>query len=176
MIKVEINYNHGRLVISTHFDFEECPSDLLAPFASELYMHPEIQQELMKRGFITMKEMLPEYLKCRYGGNDNKDDFNGSVTTSDYCHCGQRGSCISEGFTGLCSIASVEGIHISPVEIELVSRLANDQIYKEIANNRGRSFNTVNTQLRKLRDKVHTLRTPALVRKFMLNGLIQENN
>ena len=173
MTRVEINYIRGQLVVSTHFDFEECPGEILLPFKEELFKNTAVQRELMKRGFSTLKEMFPEYLKCKYGGNDNKEDFNGENTTSDYCHCGQRGKCSSEGFPGLCSVATIEGVRISPAELDLVNGLAKDLIYKEIANNRGRSFNTVNTQLRKLRDKVHSLRTPDLVRKFMLNGLIR---
>lgn len=174
MIKTEINYSHrAGLTISTHFDYAECPDKLLSPFAEELNLKIPVQQELFRRGFLTMKTQLPEYMKCLYGGNDNHADFSGKETTPDYCHCGDRGACESEGFPGLCSMATIDGVHISPVELQLVEGLAKDLIYKEIANNRNRSFNTVNTQLRRLRDKLKTLRTPALVRMFMISGLIE---
>ena len=176
MIKVEINFtrlnNQEQLTISTHFDYNDCPLEMFTPFIEELYAKPAVQQELQRRGFSTIKTMLPEYLKCLYGGHDNSLDLNGATTTSDYCHCGKRGTCPSEGFPGLCSLASVEGRNITPVELQLVSGLANDQIYKELASSRSRSYNTVNTQLRKVRVKCHTLRTPNLICKFMKAGLI----
>lgn len=164
--------NKSELVISTRFDFEDCPSEILLPFIEELYLKTTVQEELNRRGFHSIPAMLPEYLKCFYGGNDNTQDFNGLKTTPDYCHCGKRGSCPSEGFKGLCSYASIQGINISPVEIQLVQALSDDKIYKEMAAKRGTSFNTINTQLRKLRDKLRVLRSPALVKKFMSLGLL----
>jgi len=164
--------NKEDIILSTRFEYHECPAEFLTPFIEELYLKVAVQEELKRRGFSTITEMLPEYLKCLYGGNDNINDFNGNHTTSDYCHCGQRGHCPSEGFKGLCSFAKIDGIHISPVEIQLVQGLANDQIYKELANNRGRKFNTINTQLRKVREKFRILRSPALVKLFLSAGLI----
>lgn len=176
MNKVEINYkqiqNRDHLTVSVIFDYPECPTEILTPFIEQLDERPEVQQRLTARGFYSIQQQLPEFIKCLYGGNDNKTDIKGNTSTPDYCHCGKRGQCPDEGFPGLCSLAKINGISISPVEMELVECIANDKISKEAANKRRRSINTVNTQFRRLREKLNTLRSPALVKLFMAAGLI----
>ena len=169
-MRIEVIYPiESGLHIGVFMPFKECDPALLSELQEELSAKPDVIKRIKARGIETETEILKEYLICFYGGNDNIMDMDGQISTSDYCHCGNRGHCTDEGFPGLCSIPVVGAIKLSKSEVENISFHAHDKSVKEIANIRHRSIHTVETQVRSLRAKLsaHSMssvlaKTPAL--------------
>jgi len=153
---IEVTYSiESGLSIAIIIPYKDIDKSLLSEFMEELQSLPNVVQRLKARGLVSDEDMLRDYLICRYGGSDNILDLLNGVTKSDYCHCGNRGHCPDEGFTGLCSQPpTVEDVKLSSTEIELLSLIGKDRSIKEIASIRNRSIHTIETQAKSIRAKL----------------------
>lgn len=171
-MRVEVIYSiESGLHIGVFTPFQECGLELLDMFREELNSKPDVLKRIKARGKETQSEILKEYLICFYGGNDNLIDVDGQTSTPDYCHCGNRGHCPDEGFTGLCSIPTVGDIKLSKSEVEIISFHAHDKSVKEIASIRRRSIHTVETQVRSLRAKLSAHSMSSVLAKTSALGI-----
>ena len=174
MSGIEINYSiMGGLKVCIITNYDSVEKSVLNPFKNDLDEKQEVKERLFETGFNTEGEMLQQYLICFYGGNDNRHDYSGGKTVSDFCHCGMRGNCINEGFPGLCSLANIDNEIISPAELESLQLSAYGNSVKQIADKRYRSTHTIVAQERTIRQKMRVNSIGAAIGKAVKYGLVQ---
>lgn len=172
MQRVEARYSiEEGISISITFSFEECDKRILEPFWVELVHKSDVMRRLQKRGLIEKYELLKEYIICQYGGNDSIPDLDGEFTTSDYTHCGCRGYCKDEGFPGLCSFAIVNGVKLTPSEVQALQLSTYGLSAKMAADHKHRSPNTLKAQDRKIREKLNVNNMIAAVAQSVECGI-----
>jgi len=170
---IEVNYSVSEgLRIAVITPYAETDLGTLQSFWEELQSKPAVLSRIKARGLATDREILKEYLICRYGGNDNVIDMMRPGSTSDYCHCGNRGHCKDEGFEGLCSVAVVGNVKLNPSEVATLNSVAHDKSMKETANTRHRSVFTIETQARAIRDKFNVHGIASAIYKATSMGLV----
>lgn len=102
---------------------------------------------------IEAKDMLIQYIKCNFGNFDNLPDMDEDGTVHAECwNCGQRGTCKGEG--KLCSrLQGPKGL-LSRRETEIFFLLIDGKSHKMIADHFGTHIQTVETQLKDIREKL----------------------
>lgn len=132
--------------------FNELPSEEAIRLRNELDNDPGALHGLFLMGITDPVEELRQYVFCRYGDFDKVADINEEKkTTSEYWDCGQR-PCPADGF--LCKFPEVQHGHLTHAEVDIMRHIADDLPNKMIAEIRGTSLHTVNTQCKKLTEKL----------------------
>lgn len=128
--------------------------------ASELEANLKAQVALDSLGIEDEEERIHQYGLCRYGGFDDKADFEGEdiVNHEFYKHCPKRqdGSCPLSAQRHLCQHLSVKNGVITPSEIRLLMLLANSKDLSdlELAKKLGVSHHTVLQHFKNIKKKI----------------------
>lgn len=94
--------------------------------------------ELMK---VPENKSLEQFGICRYGGLDDKPDFDGEESNHEWFNCGRRGHCPGEGL--VCKSMKAEFGLLSPRLIQYLGFIAQGKSDPEIADEMGVGINTV---------------------------------
>jgi DNA-binding CsgD family transcriptional regulator len=112
--------------------YEDAPPSLIRKFKNDMAKHPEMIKILRLMGFISLRDQLKQYLKCRYGNFDHIPDFDHHGNSNpDHFNCGHRGHCPYEG--KLCARIMVEHGYLTPREVEIVKLVGCDLPDKQIS-------------------------------------------
>ncbi len=134
--------------------FSEFPAEALYVLQKELNNDPLAEASLDILKIEDEKTRLHKFGLCRFGGFDNKADFNESENkhNPEYYDCGERGNCSVEG--KLCRFVQTENGYLTPREIEFIKLIAQDLADKQIADRLGISITTANTHRRNIQHKI----------------------
>lgn len=150
--------------------------DLIAFLKRQLAEDSDAQEGLIK--MHRTAEDWEQFGICRYGGFDNKPDFNidSGETTHDFYDCPLRGSCPGEGLVCksiICGIDEVTGdtIIINAAEIRVLKLMSQDLTDIMIADKLDISEHTVRKHLANLRLKLNMHSKQALTRWAMERGI-----
>ncbi|TSA24369.1 MAG: helix-turn-helix transcriptional regulator [Bacteroidetes bacterium] len=153
--KIELFVLNGEVVFweNGHLrPFEELPSTEAIWLREELDNDPRALRGLAILGITDPLEGLRQYAFCRYGDFDKKPDIDEfGNTISEYWDCGQR-PCPADGI--LCKPPDVPNGRLTPADLEIARMIGEDIPNKQIAARRGTSLHTVNTQCKKLAEKI----------------------
>lgn len=125
--------------------FNDFPAEARLILQRELDNDPLAQASLDILKIEGEGERLHKFGLCRFGGFDNKADYNeqeGRMNV-EYYDCGQRGQCPVEG--KLCRFVQTANGYLTPREIEFI---------KQIADRLGISVTTANTHRRNIQHKI----------------------
>jgi DNA-binding CsgD family transcriptional regulator len=132
--------------------FEELPSDEVAVLRQDLYHDQKALRGLALLGISDPMEQLRQYAFCRFGDFDKKPDIDeDGITITEYWNCGQR-PCPADGL--LCKPPDVPNGRLTPADLDIMRMIAEDMPNKQIASRRGTSLQTINTQCKKLAEKI----------------------
>lgn len=133
--------------------FSEFPPEAVLILQKELDNDPLAQASLDILS-IPAKLRLQKFGLCRFGGFDNKADYNENENrmNPEYYDCGQRGKCPVEG--KLCRFVQTENGYLTPREIQFIKLIAQDLADKQIADRLGISITTANTHRRNIQHKI----------------------
>ena len=134
--------------------FPEFPAAAKLVLQKELDNDPIAQASLDILGKTDPDERLEKFGLCRFGGFDNKADYNEEQgrMNPEYYDCGQRKTCPVEG--KLCRFVQTENGYLTPREIEVVKLIAQDLADKQIADHLNMSVDTARTHRRNIQHKI----------------------
>jgi DNA-binding CsgD family transcriptional regulator len=155
--KLEIFIHNAELFVLYNgrpIPFELLKEDIQDAFLQHMLANKPAMDSLKKDfGFTDAKSMLQQYVKCNFGNFDNIPDMDAEGTLYPECwDCGRRGECPGEG--KVCGrIKGPNGV-LERVETEVFFMLIAGKAHKEIAAARGTHIQTIETQLKSIREKL----------------------
>jgi len=134
--------------------FSEFPADAKYFLQKELDNDPLAQASLDIIGIKEPEQRLHKFGLCRFGGFDDKADFNEAEKklNPEYYDCGERGKCPVEG--KLCHFVQTENGYLTPREIDVIKLIAQDLADKQIAYKLNMSVDTARTHRRNIQHKI----------------------
>lgn len=153
--KIELFVLNGEVVFCENCQlkpFEELPVSEANRLHDELDKDPRAIRGLAILGISDPVDQLRQYVFCRFGDFDKKPDIDEQGNTiHEYWDCGQR-PCPADGI--LCKPPDVPGGRLTPTDLDIMRLIAEDIPSKQIADRRGTSLHTINTQCKKLAQKI----------------------
>lgn len=155
--KLEIFIHNGDLFVLYNgrpTPFELLREDIQDSYLQHMLANKPAMQSLRKDfGLFDAREMLKQYVKCNFGNFDNIPDMDKDGTVFPECwDCGKRGECPGEG--RVCGrIVGPHGI-LEKAETEIFFLLISGKSHKEIAAIRDKHIQTIETQLKSIREKL----------------------
>lgn len=114
---------------------------------------------------------IEQFAFCVYGAADHEPDFdaNGNLKEADNFICSDNCMCLKWASKKI----TVDGIPLTPKQIEVVQLLASDLPDKAIANELNISESTLNTHKSQLFEKFKVCSKPGLIKKAIEQKIIQ---
>jgi DNA-binding CsgD family transcriptional regulator len=134
--------------------FEMLHEDIHDTFLQHMLANKKALESLKTDfGYTDVKAMLVQYVKCNFGNFDNIPDADVNGTIYPECwDCGKRGTCPAEG--KVCGrIVGPHGI-LERAETEIFFLLIAGNSHKMIADMRGKHIQTIESQLKSIREKL----------------------
>jgi DNA-binding CsgD family transcriptional regulator len=154
---LEIYLHKGELRViynSKIYPFELLPEAIHDSFLQHLMANKPALASLRKDfGLEGMQDILIQYIKCNFGNFDSVPDMDEDGTIQSECwNCGLRGTCPGEG--KVCS--RLQGPHglLTRRETEIFFLLIDGKSHKMIADHFGTHIQTIQTQLKDIREKL----------------------
>jgi DNA-binding CsgD family transcriptional regulator len=154
---VEIYLHKGELRIINNGKtsyFELLPEAVHEAFVLHLMANKIALASLKKDfGLSDAQEMLIQYIKCNFGNFDGIPDMDEDGTIYPECwDCGRRGSCPAEG--KVCNRLQGPNGLLTKRETEIFFLLIDGKSHKMIADIFGTHIQTIETQLKDIREKL----------------------
>jgi len=154
--------------------FEEWPASIKYKFASLLESDKAANVALDILDITDSDQRIEKFAFCKNGGFDQNPDINSSgVHTPEYFNCPLRNNCNPKAQRHLCGFFKVGNEFLHPKELEVIKLIAEDLPDKQIAELRGVSFNTIETQRRIILKKIGADSKSGIVRFAVENGIIK---
>lgn len=136
------------------YHFELLPEEIRDIFVQHMMTNKPAIASLQKDfGLSDAGAMLEQYIKCNFGNFDCTPDMDEDGTIYPECwDCGRRGTCPGEG--KICSRLKGPGGLLTRRETEIFFLLIDGKSHKMIADNFGTHIQTIETQLRDIREKL----------------------
>ena len=145
------------------------PAHILSKYEADFEADAQARKELKIMG-IPEDEMLEQFIKCRFGGNDNKADISGNKLTPDYWQCGKHGVCEHE-FVVCRPVITETGEKLTRCEIAVMKQITLDLSDKEIADKLCVSVNTICSHRVHLTQKIGCNSKNGIVRFAIEKGI-----
>jgi DNA-binding CsgD family transcriptional regulator len=155
--KLEIFIHHNDLFVlydERKTSFELLHADIQDCFLQHMLANKPAIVSLQKDFCLTdAKAMLIQYIKCNFGNFDNVPDMDEDGTIHSECwNCGRRGTCPGEG--KVCGrIQGPNGL-LTKRETEIFFLLVDGKSHKMIGDFFGTHIQTIETQLKYMREKL----------------------
>jgi DNA-binding CsgD family transcriptional regulator len=149
----------------------EWPEWLFEIIEKDMEANPAAVESLVTLGLDGRREMIDQYIRCRYGSLDNDPDLvAGVMQDTEYVSCHLRGSCPFEG--KLCELFKAPYGTITQREIQVLRLIPEGLLDKEIADQLGISPLTVEVYMKSLRAKTGCKNKAELVRFAFNHNLL----
>jgi DNA-binding NarL/FixJ family response regulator len=154
---LEIYLHKGELRViynSKIYSFELLPETIQDTFLQHMMANKIAYNSLKKDfGLTEIKAMLVQYIKCNFGNFDNVPDMDEDGTIHSECwNCGLRGTCPGEG--KVCGrLQGTNGL-LTKRETEIFFLLVDGKSHKMIGDFFGTHIQTIETQLKYMREKL----------------------
>lgn len=134
------------------YTFLELDVAIAGRLRNEMDNDPKVLRGLERLGVTDPTEQLKQFIFCRFGEFSKEADVteDGEIN-AEYWDCGQR-PCPADGL--LCKLPSVPYGTLTPMEAGLIREVTSDNSNKIIAERLHRSPFTIETELRKVRQKI----------------------
>lgn len=136
------------------YAFDFLPEAIQDAFLQHMMANKTALASLQKDFNLTeVKDMLIQYIKCNFGNFDNVPDMDEDGTIHSECwNCGRRGTCSGEG--KVCG--RLQGPHglLTKRETEIFFLLVDGKSHKMIGDFFGTHIQTIETQLKYMREKL----------------------
>jgi DNA-binding CsgD family transcriptional regulator len=154
---LEIYIHKGELRVifnSKIYYFELLPEAIQEVFVLHLMENKVAIASLEKDfGLTDPKQMLMQYIKCNFGNFDGVADLSeDGIVVSECWDCGRRGSCPGEG--KVCGRLLGPKGFLTKRETEIYFLLCAGNSHKMIADHFGTHIQTIETQLKGMREKL----------------------
>lgn len=153
--KIELFVLNGEVVFLENgqiMPFNKLPLTELARLRQMLDDDSRALRGLSILGITDSVEQLRQFTFCRFGDFDKKPDIDESGnTTTEYWDCNQR-PCPADGL--LCKPPDVLLGRLTPADLDIMRMIAEDVPNKQIADRRGTSLHTINTQCKSIAQKI----------------------
>lgn len=135
----------------TIYEWPNFPRKVIRWIRQDMLKHPDALECLGTWENLVKEDRILRYTLCRFGGIDDKPDFNerGEASHSEYFECGLRGKCRFEG--KLCCSIKVDNGFLTKSELEVMKYIRLPA--KIIASKMNLSGDTISTHLQNIRRK-----------------------
>lgn len=149
-------------------NFKELPGNLKAQLLSEL-LNDDIAFDDLRH--LSQEEAIEQFAFCNYGAANHEPDFceNGELKKSDNFICSNNCKCLKWNSKKI----TIDGIAITPRELEIITLMASDLADKQIADQLKISESTLNTHKHHLFEKASVQSKTGLISKAIHQKIIQ---
>ena len=147
----------------------DLPDHILQKYEAEFIADADARKELKFMG-IAEDKRFEQFIKCRFGGNDNKADVAGNKLTPDYWQCGKHGVCEHE-FVVCRPVITDIGEKLSRCEIAVMKQITLDLTDEEIADKLCNSATTIRSHRVHLTQKIGCNSKNGIVRFAVEKGI-----
>lgn len=155
-IEIYIHNGELRAIHAGHvISFSALPHNFLEILTAQMLAdHNAIKTMISDMGLTDSMEMLKQYVMCNFGNFDGQPDISAKdgIIIKECWDCGQRGICPGEG--RLCKHLQCKNDILTRRETEIFFLIIDGKIDKEIASILGISVPTVETLMKRIREKM----------------------
>lgn len=150
------------------YSFEDLKGELKAQLFAEL-LNDDIAIEDLKH--LSQNEAIEKFAFCNYGAADHEPDFceEGLLKKPDNFICSNNCMCLKWKSKKI----TIDGIALTPRELEIITLMASDLADKQIAHRLNISESTLNTHKHNLFEKANVQSKTGLITKAVQQKIIQ---
>lgn len=150
------------------YSFKELKSEMKAQLFAEL-LNDDVAIEDLKH--LSQEDAIEKYAFCNYGAADHEPDFceNGKLKSPDNFICSNNCMCLKWKSKKI----TIDGIALTPKELEIITLMASDLADKQIAHSLNISESTLNTHKSHLFEKASVMSKTGLITKAVQQKIIQ---